>query len=116
KGVGKGSGLGLSVVDVFLRKTGGDLQIESTLGCGATCAMLLPRAAPSQSAEAPEENRLEPKGKLRVLVVDDDDLVRDALCLQLADEGFSTVAALDGPEALELVDQGLAFDILVADM
>ena len=51
-----------------------------------------------------------------MLVVDDDELVRDALCLQLADAGFATIAATDGVEALELVRQGAAFDLLFTDM
>ena len=99
----------------FLQQSGGDLKIESRLGQGTTCTMLLPRAAAPVKVEE-EQARIEPQGKLRVLVVDDDDLVREALCLQLTDEGFSTVPAVDGPDALAMVEKGLAFDILLADM
>ena len=116
KGVGKGSGLGLSMVYGFLRQSGGDLRIESTLGKGTTCAMLLPRATcPSVSAGAGDP-RTEPQGKICVLVADDDDLIRDALCLQLNDQGFVAIAAKDGPEALSLAEAGLGFDVLLADM
>ena len=115
KGVGKGSGLGLSMVYGFLQQSGGDLKIESRIGEGTTCTMLLPRAA-MPSMTAPEIVRERPTGKLRVLVVDDDELVREALCLQLNDGGFTSVAAEDGPAALALIDSGVQFDILLADM
>ncbi|MES1202645.1 MAG: ATP-binding protein [Pseudomonadota bacterium] len=115
KGVGKGSGLGLSMVFGFTRQSGGDMQIESVEGQGTTIALFLPRtSAPTQSAGPAEATpRL---GRLRVLLVDDDALVRDALTIQLTDEGFEVAAAADGVDALEMVNEGLQFDVLLTDM
>ena len=71
-------------------------------------------AAPGQVGGAQDADG--PIGRLRVLVVDDDPLVRDALGLQLRDTGFETFVAEDGVQALEMVQNGLAFDVLLTDM
>jgi signal transduction histidine kinase len=114
KGVGKGSGLGLSMVFGFARQSGGDMQIESAEGRGTTVSLFLPRTEkPAETAPRKEAPR---PGRLRVLVVDDDELVRDALSLQLDDEGFDAIVAEDGVQALELVDGGAEFDVLLTDM
>lgn len=116
KGVGKGSGLGLSMVYGFAQQSGGDLRIKSEIGRGTTVTLMLPRAAaPAPVAPKPEELDV-PQGALRVLVVDDDELARDAVCMLLADAGFSAIAATSGPDAMGLIDQGLAFDLLLTDM
>ena len=52
----------------------------------------------------------------RVLVVDDDALVRQAICLQLGDAGFDTIIAANGMQALQLIEAGEPFDILFTDM
>ncbi len=116
KEVGKGSGLGLSMVYGFAQQSGGDLVITSELGRGTEMALLLPIAAAPRATQAIAEQRPEPTGVLRVMVVDDDELVRDALCLQLNDAGFDTIAATDGHQALALIDAGATFDLLLTDM
>jgi CheY-like chemotaxis protein len=116
KGPGKGSGLGLSMVFGFARQSGGDLFIESEVGVGSTMTLVLPRA------EAPAEDASKvaapPKldGRMRILLVDDDAMVREALALQLGDEGFETVVATDAHHALELIDGGWEFDVLLTDV
>jgi len=116
KDVGKGSGLGLSMVFGFVRQSGGDLTIESAEGRGTTVTMLLPRASPQQAQDAPQEAHPPLARMFRVLVVDDDPLVRDALGLQLADEGYIVEVARDGVDAIALAEAGLAFDILLTDI
>lgn len=116
KDIGKGSGLGLSMVFGFAKQSGGDLRIESELGKGTRITILLPVAvAPSSGSAPPEPHPLAPR-PIRVLVVDDDELVRDALCMQLTDAGFTTIQAQDGPAALALIDAGIEFDLLFTDM
>ncbi|HWA22758.1 MAG TPA: ATP-binding protein [Caulobacterales bacterium] len=115
KGVGKGSGLGLSMVFGFARQSGGDMQIESVEGQGTKVVLFLPRATPPTESAGPPE-ATPSLGRLRVLVVDDDTLVRDALTMQLTDEGCEVVAAPDGFHALEMVNEGLQFDVLLTDM
>ncbi len=115
KGHGRGTGLGLSMVFGFARQSGGDLLIESELGKGSAMTLILPRiAAPAPAQIGAGNEALE--GRLRILVVDDDDLVREALTLQLNDGGFDAIAVCDGPEALARIDQGLAFDVLLTDV
>ncbi|HVV33993.1 MAG TPA: ATP-binding protein, partial [Vitreimonas sp.] len=116
KGPGKGSGLGLSMVFGFARQSGGDLLIESEIGIGSTMTLVLPRA--EAPVEDPSKLAALPKldGKIRVLLVDDDAMVREALALQLEDEGFETVVATDAHHALELIDGGLEFDLLLTDV
>jgi signal transduction histidine kinase len=116
KGPGKGSGLGLSMVFGFARQSGGDLEIESEPGVGTTVTLVLPRAWPqADRAQALGADNAIDKG-LRILLVDDHDVLRDALELQLEEEGFEVVSAVDGQHALELVDAGLVFDVLLTDM
>jgi signal transduction histidine kinase len=115
KGPGKGSGLGLSMVFGFTRQSGGDLDIVSDLGVGTTITLILPRAgAPADTGAKVDAPKLE--GRIRILLVDDNDLVRDALALQLAGEGFETISAVDAPHALRLLDEGAQFDVLLTDM
>ncbi|MFT3727005.1 MAG: ATP-binding protein [Terricaulis sp.] len=115
KGPGKGTGLGLSMVFGFARQSGGDLEIESELGVGTTMTLVLPATgAPSEDTERAVAPKLE--GKIRILLVDDDQMVRDALALQLSDEGFEPVTANDAIHALELVEGGVQFDLLLTDM
>jgi signal transduction histidine kinase len=116
KDAGKGSGLGLSMVFGFARQSGGDLEIDSQAGVGTKMSLVLPRAWPHAGAptQALTDKALE-RG-LRVLLVDDHDVLRDALALQLEEEGFEVVSAVDGQHALELVDAGLAFDVLLTDL
>ncbi len=115
KEIGKGTGLGLSMVYGFAKQSGGDLRIESELGKGTRVTLLLPRA------EAPANDTISEPKTLdshhgRVLVVDDDALVRQAICLQLGDAGFDTIIAANGMQALQLIEAGEPFDILFTDM
>jgi CheY-like chemotaxis protein len=116
KDIGKGSGLGLSMVFGFAKQSGGDLRIESELGKGTRITILLPAARAPSSGSAPSEPHPPAPRAIRVLVVDDDELVRDALCMQLTDAGFTTIQAQDGPAALALIDAGIEFDLLFTDM
>ena len=116
KDVGKGSGLGLSMVYGFAQQSGGDLRIESKVGVGTHVRLRVPKSiapAPAVAAAAPMTL---PRTPLSVLVVDDDSLVREALCLQLGDAGFSTISAPDGHAALAMLDEGATFDVLLTDM
>jgi len=117
KEVGKGSGLGLSMVYGFAQQSGGDLRIESDVGIGARITLVLPKAAaPAASVAAPQRSAEAPVQPMRVLVVDDDAMVREALCLHLSSAGFQTEAAEDGPTALAMIEAGLSFDLLLTDM
>ncbi|MCW2284122.1 PAS domain S-box-containing protein [Rhodoblastus acidophilus] len=111
KAQGKGTGLGLSMASGFAEQSGGALAIDSRLGLGTTVSLWLPasrEAAAATETAAPNGFRA-----LHVLLVDDDELVRDALAGGLADLGFKVSQAASGAEALDLLAEGP--DVLVSD-
>jgi CheY-like chemotaxis protein len=116
KELGKGTGLGLSMVYGFIRQSGGHIRIDSKEGLGTTFSLYLPRAT---QAAAPSIVRV--KGELQrgsetILLVEDDELVRNYVVAQLKSFGYRTIAAASGPDALALVNQGTAFDLLFTDV
>ncbi|EJN14427.1 PAS domain S-box [Bradyrhizobium sp. YR681] len=117
KGVGRGTGLGLSMVYGFARQTGGTVVIESEEGRGTVMQLFLPRSrgeAPARAAavQAPAVAR----GHETILVVEDDPLVQGYVIAQLGSLGYRTLVAGDGAAALALVDQGARFDLLFTDI
>jgi PAS domain S-box-containing protein len=119
KEVGKGSGLGLSMVYGFVKQSGGHVAIDSEVGLGTTVRMYLPqvpaRARVSQQQPGVEEQAL-PQGKETVLVVEDDPFVRSYVVMSLQSLGYQTVAAVDGNEALRKLGSELRIDLLFSDI
>ncbi len=104
KGVGSGTGLGLAMVWGMLRSHGGTATVESEVGRGTRVTMWLPRVLVPVDVDAtPVPVVLEPVGKLHVLVVDDEPLVRRATIRMLERSGYRTSEAVDGVDALERV-------------
>lgn len=101
---GQGTGLGLSTVHGIVRSHGGFIQVETALGVGTTFVVHLPvvAAAEAPAPKAPERiGNLAGHGRL-VLVVDDEDLIREVTQTVLQKYGFTTVAASSGEEALDV--------------
>ncbi|WP_122861257.1 hybrid sensor histidine kinase/response regulator [Pseudomonas viridiflava] len=116
KGVGKGTGLGLSMVQGLALQSGGEFDIRSKPGQGTEVTLWLPVASsPVMQAEsrAPETPLL--KGSVHVLLVDDEDLVRDSTAHLLQDLGYQVTEAPSAAVALDLFDAGLRPDVLVTD-
>jgi len=118
KEVGKGTGLGLAQVYGFLRQCGGGVSIDSVEGRGATVALYLPATeAPATIAAAtaapPPRDRL--RG-VRVLLVEDDAAVREITDGLLRDLGCEVTTAENGASALEALEEGVAFDLLMSDI
>jgi len=115
KGVGKGTGLGLSMVEGLTAQLGGSLRIASTPGEGTTVTLSLPAAAErpqlgaSTGGEAPDVGT-----RGRILVVDDEALVRLGTAETLRDEGYEVDEADDGATAIALADR-TAYDCVVTD-
>jgi PAS domain S-box-containing protein len=116
KGIGNGTGLGLSVVDGLMSQCGGALTLKSELGFGTTVELWLPMSAElSKRTEPTLTMAAEPKGIGRVLLVEDEDLVRISTADMLSDCGYEVVEAASAEEALALLERELRVDFLVTD-
>lgn len=115
---GRGTGLGLSMVYGFAKQSGGHVTIYSEAGHGTTINIYLPRiSGPAAAAEttakdaAPAQRRSE-----TILVVEDDDGVRNLTVTRLATLGFRIHEAPDGASAIQLLESGLKVDLLFSDL
>ena len=122
KGVGAGTGLGLPMARGFADESGGALGIESSPGSGTAVTIWLPAAGPG-TARLSEPQGLDDAAHslgglaaARVLLVDDESLVRQVLAEHMADAGFSVLSAANGNEALDMLDAGEAVDAMVTDL
>jgi len=118
KEVGKGSGLGLSMVYGFAKQSNGAFRIESELGAGTKAELWLPRAPESATigVEAADEPQDQPLRPLKVLLVDDHPEVRSTTAALLEDHGHVVAQAEDGASALSLLKEGECdFDLLITD-
>jgi PAS domain S-box-containing protein len=115
---GEGTGLGLAMVKSFAEQSGGALSIVSTQGVGTTVVFWLRQAVADAARTPPDEaaGRVTVAAPSRVLLVDDDDLVRETLAAQLEDAGFATLVAANGTEALALIEAGEVINALVSDL
>lgn len=115
---GEGTGLGLAMARGFAEQSGGALRIDSTKGRGTTVTLWLPRvaaeAAPAATRTPPATPSRSRRG-IRVLLVDDDDLVRETLVAQLAAAGLLVLATRGAQDALALLEGGERIDLLIAD-
>ena len=107
KEVGKGPGLGLSMVYGFAKQSGGVFRIESSLGVGTRAEIWLPRA-PAGLAAGADVPRKSSSGyevrPVRVLLVDDHEAVRTTTAALLRDQGHIVIEANDGPEVLSILE------------
>jgi signal transduction histidine kinase/CheY-like chemotaxis protein len=115
KGVGRGTGLGLSMAHGLASQLGGALTLASTPGLGTVVDLWLPVS--SDAAKPKECGTVDPGIAITgtVLVVDDEDLVRTSTASMLEDIGFDVVEAASAEAALELLRDGLAPDLIVTD-
>ncbi|AIR91181.1 ATP-binding protein [Pseudomonas cremoricolorata] len=116
KAVGQGTGLGLPMVQGLAVQSGGGFTVRSRLRLGTEATLWLPASrAPSLPRESDMPLSQAPLYSAHVLLVDDEDIVRQATALQLRDLGYQVTEAQSAAQALQLIDQGLALDVLVTD-
>jgi PAS domain S-box-containing protein len=117
KDVGKGTGLGLPMVKGFADQSGGAFAIESVVGVGTTATLWLPIVADDVRAR-PGTVVVDARPRLtgRILLVDDDTLVRDTLTEQLEELGHKVLAASCGTDALAILRAREAVDLMITDL
>ncbi|MDH2326236.1 response regulator [Cereibacter sp. SYSU M97828] len=116
KGEGKGSGLGLSMVYGFVKQSGGHIKIYSEPGHGTTIRLYLPRAMQSEDVEITPVDVSVTGGTETVLVVEDDDDVRNTVVELLADLGYTVLRAVDAQSGLTVIESGVKIDLLFTDV
>jgi len=118
KEIGKGTGLGLSLVHSTVKAHHGHIRLESEPGRGTQVRITFPATAAQEAVREPlPEVRPAPAAAvLRVLLVDDDELIQKATRMLLTVLGHAVTVASGGEAALALVQQGLGPDVVILDM
>ena len=115
---GRGTGLGLAMVYGFVKQSGGHIDVSSEVGRGTTFRLYLPQAQSAEgvAVQRPRVDRI-PRGTETVLLVEDEETVRELVKRVLQSSGYTVLDARDGEEALE-VDAAHAgpIHILVTDL
>ena len=119
KGIGKGSGLGLPMIQGLMAQSGGALVLKSRQGEGTRAELWLPIADPDEKQNPASDVVADVpplvERSLTVLAVDDDALVRMNTALMLEDLGHVAIEAQSGKEALRMLDEGGLTDIVITD-
>jgi CheY-like chemotaxis protein len=119
KPLGRGTGLGLSMIYGFAKQSGGHAKIDSELGKGTTVKLYLPR----YNGEIEEDGLIPDLSDVRnahtnetVLVVEDEFVVRELIVEVLKELGYSTLEAEDGPAALKILQSPQRVDLMISDI
>jgi CheY-like chemotaxis protein len=113
---GQGTGLGLSMVHGFVKQSGGHIEIYSEVGHGTTVKLYLPRAEADEHVAQEGPRLAATRGDARILVVEDDEQVRETAVALLQDLGYGVLAAADATVALAMVESGAAIDLIFTDI
>lgn len=120
KPVGKGTGLGLSQIFGFVRQSGGDIWIDSEVGSGTTVSLFLPRFTGRVVGEDGFKDDTETVGRSQhartILMVEDDARVRKSTAAALEELGHTVFACGSGREALQVLAEQPAIDLLLTDV
>ncbi len=137
KGPEKGSGLGLSMIYGFVKQSGGHIKIYSEVGHGTTVKLYLPRlkeqSKPSQDLQDKIKSEIGalvqeaqktieppmvafPKKKPLILVVEDNDSVREVAAAMIEDMGYDVITACNGPEGLKTIEERRDISLVLSDV
>jgi signal transduction histidine kinase len=119
KDLGKGSGLGLSQVYGFVKQTGGHVSIDSTVRSGTTFNLYLPASeevAKSRLVRSGVPTKETPTGTETILVVEDNEDVRDVVVAVIEDLGYRIVVAPNGQSALAHIRNDRSIDLVFTDL
>ncbi|HEX4554324.1 MAG TPA: response regulator [Xanthobacteraceae bacterium] len=118
KGPSKGSGLGLSQVLGFAKQSGGGVRIDSRVGEGTSVYIYLPRAGGERIDERPVAARISAAGAFTgasILLVDDDNAVREVTRAMLHELGYAVLEAGSGGAALDVLSREPKIDLMIVD-
>ena len=116
KGEGHGTGLGLSLVHGYARESGGSFRLESEKGRGTRAILLLPRALDAPARDPVTIASPERGGGELLLLVEDDEAVRDATRATLEHLGYRVRTAVNADAAWTMIEAGLRPDLLFSDV
>jgi two-component system cell cycle sensor histidine kinase/response regulator CckA len=113
---GVGTGLGLATVHGIAKQTGGAVRLDSEVGRGTTVTVYLPATDREPVADSRPRVSADVSGTEKVLVVDDEEPVRQVVAEMLAEHGYDVESATTPEDAIRMVEQGLRPDVLVTDV
>ena len=113
---GHGTGLGLSMVYGFVKQSEGHVKIYSEVGHGTTVKIYLPRTMGAEDLKAAAPPVEIEQGSATILVVEDDEQVRDTAVSLLSDLGYRVLKAVDAASALAIVESGDSVDMIFTDV
>lgn len=118
KEVGKGTGLGLPLVFRMVKDHGGQLKIESAAGQGTRVKLLFPASLTTElaTANSAQVSIDPPPIPLHVLLIDDDELIRESVGMLVEALGHAIAFSSSGEEALKLIEDGHNPDVIILDM
>lgn len=118
KEVGKGTGLGLATVYGIVKQSGGHIRVASKPDRGTTFSIYFPLLSENEAAENQNSPAGDlPSGSETVLLVEDEQMVRQLICRILESSGYKIIEAADGQEALSICRaQNLKVDLLITDV
>jgi PAS domain S-box-containing protein len=118
KPIGQGTGLGLSTVYGIIKQSGGFVWVYSEPGQGSVFKVYLPEASAAKESEPPGVSVAAPAGGSEtILVIEDEEIVRNLACRGLRDHGYTVVEACNGSEALQYIrEHPGTVDLAISDV
>jgi CheY-like chemotaxis protein len=113
---GKGTGLGLATAYAIIQQHDGALLVESREGVGSRFSVYLPRSAAVPLEATARRDEPLPGGCATILIAEDEDLVRSAVCSVLEGDGYRVLAAQNGLEALDLLEAHGDVELVLLDV
>ncbi|MBW8754788.1 MAG: response regulator [Sphingomonadales bacterium] len=115
KPVGEGTGLGLSMVHGFAAQSGGTLHLTSTPGQGTVATILLPRGGQAVAPAKEADKESAPRRAVRILLVDDEEMVRHSTAEMLREIGYTVIEAPSVAVARQILRTSDRFDVVLTD-
>jgi len=113
----KGTGLGLSMVHGFVERSGGHIEVKSMINEGTIFTIFLPRLKEQNKLNSTLSVDLEcPRGSEIILVVDDEEALKEVAKQILTELGYTVLTASSGDEALKVLEAGTKVDLLFSDV